>query len=291
MNQLELLQNLGHTKQAKLLGTAIGDMNGSKYEWWSIKSRDFEICGKSSRVTDDTVMTCAVAEALLCTLSEIKRPHAASFDTLLHRNTCEMMRRWGTKYPHAGYGGRFRHWLRADPSDTTFPTDSFGNGAAMRIGPVGFLAQTEEQVRHWSRIITATTHNSVEGIKAAEATALAVFYLLHGIPKDQLLKLIEEHYYPLDGLFVDQLHETYDMDVTCQGTMPAAFTVFFESDDFETAMRNTIYIGGDTDTIGAIVGTWAQIIYPIPNHIVERAVDKMDSRIKEFIAKFDSNLN
>lgn len=111
------------------------------------------------------------------------------------------------------------------------------------------------------------------------------------MPKDQLRKLIEENYYPLDGLSVEQLHETYDMDVTCQGTMPAAFTVFFESDDFETAMRNTIYIGGDTDTIGAIVGTWAQIIYPIPNHIVERAVDKMDTRIKEFIAKFDSNLN
>lgn len=258
-----------HPRQTKLLGTAIGNMAGSKYERWAFKSRDFEICGKSSDITGDTVMTLAV-----------------QFDALLTHHACEMMRHWYAQYPHAIYGTRFREGLKSESA----PNDSYGNGAAMRIGAVGFLAKTEEQVRRWSHAITATSHNSPEAIKAAEATALTVFHLRNGLSKAKLRKLIEEQYYALDGLSVEYLHEILKKDDSSQGTMPVAFTVFFESDDFETAIRNAIYIGGDTDTIGAIVGTWAQIIYPIPNDITERVITRLDPKIRQCIYNFDSTV-
>ena len=131
---------------------------------------------------------------------------------------------------------------------------------------------------------------SPEAIKAAEATALTVFHLRNGLSKAKLRKLIEEQYYALDGLSVEYLHEILKKDDSSQGTMPVAFTVFFESDDFETAIRNAIYIGGDTDTIGAIVGTWAQIIYPIPNDITERVITRLDPKIRQCIYNFDSTV-
>ena len=249
-----------HPRQTKLLGTAIGNMAGSKYERWAFKSRDFEICGKSSDITGDTVMTLAVADALTRTIAELGYPNDSTADKT----------------------------MAANASDAT--TDSYGNGAAMRIGAVGFLAKTEEQVRRWSHAITATSHNSPEAIKAAEATALTVFHLRNGLSKAKLRKLIEEQYYALDGLSVEYLHETLKKDDSSQGTMPVAFTVFFESDDFETAIRNAIYIGGDTDTIGAIVGTWAQIIYPIPNDITERVITRLDPKIRQCIYNFDSTV-
>ena len=298
-----------HPRQTKLLGTAIGNMAGSKYERWAFKSRDFEICGKSSDITGDTVMTLAVADALTRTIAELGYPNdstadktmaanasdattdsgsalAVQFDALLTHHACEMMRHWYAQYPHAIYGTRFREWLKSESA----PNDSYGNGAAMRIGAVGFLAKTEEQVRRWSHAITATSHNSPEAIKAAEATALTVFHLRNGLSKAKLRKLIEEQYYALDGLSVEYLHEILKKDDSSQGTMPVAFTVFFESDDFETAIRNAIYIGGDTDTIGAIVGTWAQIIYPIPNDITERVITRLDPKIRQCIYNFDSTV-
>ncbi len=158
-----------HPRQTKLLGTAIGNMAGSKYERWAFKSRDFEICGKSSDITGDTVMTLAVADALTRTIAELGYPNdstadktmaanasdattdsgsalAVQFDALLTHHACEMMRHWYAQYPHAIYGTRFREWLKSESA----PNDSYGNGAAMRIGAVGFLAKTEDQVRRWS---------------------------------------------------------------------------------------------------------------------------------------------
>ncbi len=302
-----------------VLGLIIGDVVGSIYESWAFKSREFPFFGKASMFTDDTVLTMAVMQALAATakgtvttetipttyitaatkttaitdtqMAAMTEATLLSIDgtnrldeSLLAMNTVHYLRRWGRLYPQAGYGGMFSRWLRSFDSS---PMDSFGNGAPMRIAPVGFWAKTEEEVKSWSRIVTAVTHNHPEALKGAEALALAIFLLRNGASKVAVKERIERDYYSLKGLTVEGLHDTYHFDVTTQGTMPAVFTVFFESSSFEEAIRNSIYIGGDSDTIAAMVGAMAQIVYGIPDEFRQEAWLRLDNRIRRMLIVLD----
>lgn len=302
-----------------LLGLIIGDVVGSIYESWAFKSREFPFFGKASMFTDDTVLTMAVMQALAVTakgtvmtetmpttyitaatkittvtdsqmaaMTKATMPNTVGNNgldaQLLARNTVHYLRRWGRLYPQAGYGGMFSRWLHSFDSS---PMDSFGNGAPMRIAPVGFWAKTEEEVKSWSRIVTAVTHNHPEALKGAEALALAIFLLRNGASKAAVKERIERDYYSLKGLTVEGLHDTYHFDVTTQGTMPAVFTVFFESSSFEEAIRNSIYIGGDSDTIAAMVGAMAQIVYGIPDEFRQDVWLRLDNRIRRMLIVLD----
>jgi len=190
------------------------------------------------------------------------------------------MQEIGRPYPHCGYGGMFARWIY---SDAPQPYNSFGNGAAMRISPVGFAARTESEVRDWSEAITAATHNHPEGIKGAEATAMAIFMALQGYQKSEIRERIVHDYYPLD-FTIDQIRPTYRFNETCQETVPQAIECFLESDSFEDAIRTAISLGGDSDTIAAITGPIAEAYYGVPQAIREQALAYLDDRL---LAIFD----
>jgi len=199
---------------------------------------------------------------------------------LLGERTVHLMQEIGRPYPHCGYGGMFARWIY---SDAPQPYNSFGNGAAMRISPVGFAARTESEVRDWSEAITAATHNHPEGIKGAEATAMAIFMALQGYQKSEIRERIVHDYYPLD-FTIDQIRPTYRFNETCQETVPQAIECFLESDSFEDAIRTAISLGGDSDTIAAITGPIAEAYYGVPQAIREQALAYLDDRL---LAIFD----
>ena len=234
-----------------MLGAIIGDIVGSTREWSNIKTEDFELIPKGSRFTDDTVMTLAVAEWLLTDLEH----HS---DTLV---AC--MQRLGRKYPNAGYGGMFYQWLMSDEPQ---PYNSFGNGSAMRVSPVGLYASTIEEALELARITASVSHNHPEGIKGAKAIAGCVFLHKNISPgaDDEIRRFItEEIGYNLD-FNLEDVRETYAFDVTCQGSVPIAIKAYLERSDHtaEEALRLAISMGGDSDTIGAMTASIAGANHP-----------------------------
>lgn len=233
-----------------MYGAIIGDIVGSRYEFGNFKSKDFPLFQKGCDYTDDTIMTVAVAEALLRARAE-----QVSFREVL----VEEMQGYGRMYPHpqGAYGGRFAAWLQAkDPQ----PYNSFGNGSAMRVSPCGLIAVTLEEALELAKVSAEVTHNHPEGIKGAQATAAAVYLARAGAPREEIREYIREHFYPLDQT-LDELRPTYRFDESCQGTVPQAITAFLESTSFEDAIRNAVSLGGDSDTIGAITGSIAWSFY------------------------------
>ena len=178
--------------------------------------------------------------------------------------------------PMGGFGAKFFQWAL---SDVTEPYGSWGNGAAMRISPVAYVANTEAEVKLLSQIVTGTTHNDPEGLKGGEVTALAVFKALHGATKEDIQKMVKS-YYPGD-YSVEELHRMYAFEPSCQKTVPEGMQCFFESEDYESAIRNVMYIGGDCDTLGAIVGAVAGAYYGIPEWIQEKALSMMPGYMVE----------
>ncbi len=259
-----------------MYGAILGDMIGAPYEFdMGDKTKVFPLFGRNSRFTDDTVMTVAVAEALMDSLDksddEIKAALVAS------------MRKWGNDYPNAGYGQRFYAWLWSkDPQ----PYSSYGNGSAMRVSSAGWLYDTLEQTRHIAKLTAEVTHNHPEGIKGAEATAVATFLARTGAPMDEIKAVVVRDYYPLD-FTLDEIRPTYEFDVSCQGSVPQALEAFFESTSFEDAIRNAISIGGDSDTIGAICGAVAGAYYGVPADIREKAEDFLDPFLVETLRSFE----
>lgn len=227
-----------------MYGAIIGDIVGSIYERHNIKTKEFPFVSPGCRFTDDTVMTVAVASALLRSRAE-----ETPFKPLL----VQEMQRLGLMYPRAGYGGGFILWLHdEDPQ----PYNSFGNGSAMRVSPCGLMAVTLEEAVMLGRASAEVSHNHPEGIKGAEATAAAVFMSKTGASKDAIRAYISSHYYDL-SFTLDEIRPTYGFDVTCQGSVPQAIVAFLESDSYEDAIRNAISLGGDSDTIAAIAGSIA----------------------------------
>jgi ADP-ribosylglycohydrolase len=268
-------------KEESVLGAIIGDIVGSRFEFDNHRSKEFDFFTAESFVTDDSIMTLAVAKALKETELKAAKLGLTSFDeeylVLLRKNTIHYMQTIGRKYPDCGYGLRFNGWIF---SDDPKPYDSFGNGAAMRISPVGFFARSEKDVITLSDVITAVSHNHPEGIKGARATALAVYMARKKTPMEQIKRRIERDYYLLD-FTIDELRPTYRFNETSQETVPQALQCFFESTSFEDAIRIAVSLGGDTDTIAAIVGGIAEAYYGIPEEMKERALGYLDDELLE----------
>ena len=241
-----------------LFGAIVGDIVGSVYEFNNIKTKNFPLFSPRGFITDDSCMTIAVAKAI----QEYKQ-NGGNLSEL----TTKYMREIGTKYPDRGYGGMFASWLT---DKNMGPYNSWGNGAAMRISAAGWFGKDITEVKRLSYMVTSVTHDHIEGIKGAEATAVAIWAARNGCTKEEIADYIQDNYYDLCDC-VEDLQADYDWDSSCQGTVPPALQCFFESDSFEDAIRNAISIGGDSDTIGAITGAVAEAFYGIPKEIKEQA--------------------
>lgn len=260
------------------LGAIVGDIVGSVYEWDNIKTKEFLLFSSKCLPTDDSIMTLAIAKALLeCNGSYV----------ILSQKAIDNMRLLGALYPHAGYGGRFSSWLKAlEPK----PYNSFGNGSAMRVSAVAYVADSIEQVKELSYKVTAVTHNHIEGIKGAEATAVAVYMALQGSSMQEIKDIVIKDYYPMD-FTLDEIKDTYRFNETCQNTVPQALEAFFESTGFEDAIRNAISIGGDSDTLAAITGAIAGAYYGVPEEIKMRALSFLDNGQKDIYISFVNNFS
>ena len=257
-----------------MIGAIIGDISGSRYERNNHKSKDFPFFDKKCRLTDDSIMSLAVAKAIL---------ESGDNTESLSQNAVTFMQGLGRIYSNAGYGGSFIKWIM-DPDPE--PYNSYGNGAAMRVGPCGFAADSIEKAKELSALVTKVSHNHPEGMKGAEAIAVAVFMAKTGANKDDIRQHIEENYYNLN-FSIDEIRETYTFDVTCQGSVPVALEAFFESVDFEDAVRIAISVGGDSDTIAAMAGSVAEAYYGIPEDIMESVIDFFDARQMEILYYFE----
>ncbi len=253
-----------------MLGAIIGDIAGSRFEWNNHKSKDFELFSRLCMPTDDSVMTLAIAKALLL---------CGGDHTRLSEQAVSCMQTLGRKYPYCGYGTMFNKWLNSnDPK----PYNSYGNGAAMRVSPCSYFADSLDKVKELSRAVTVVTHNHPEGLKGAEATAVAVWLAKNGSDKAHIRKVITENYYPLD-FTLDEIRDGYRFNETCQQTVPQAIEAFLESDGFEDAVRCAISIGGDSDTLAAITGGIAEAYYGIPAGIRAKAEGFLDDHLLEIL--------
>ncbi len=278
-----------------MLGAIVGDIVGSVYEWNNIKTKEFPLFRDDCFFTDDTVMTCAVAEAVM---------NGGKKDDFI-----DAMKKYGRMYPNAGYGSRFGAWIFSDDRE---PYKSFGNGSAMRVSPCawvmdcGFCARTGMWPSNGSaraRLSARVTHNHPKGIKGAMATADAIFinrfnfggyYIDYGKPinddpeecKRRVKAYIEKEYgYDLSRT-LDEIRPGYKFNETCQDTVPQAIIAFLESTDFEDAIRNAISLGGDSDTLAAITGSIAEAAYGIPDWIKEKAYSYLDEPLKDVLRRW-----
>jgi type I restriction enzyme M protein len=285
----------GDYRRCPLLGAVIGDIVGSRFEFKNIKTKEFELFTEKCRFTDDTVMSLAVAAAVLdckggydlgssfCPAAAAEPPGEALTDRL-GEYAAAHMREIGREYLHCGYGGMFRQWLISpDPK----PYSSFGNGAAMRVSACGFAAQTLEEAVSLSKKVTEVTHNHPEGLKGAEATAVSVFLAREGLSIPEIRDYLNKHYYSLD-FTLNEIRASYRFDVTCRGSVPQAVTAFLESAGFEDAVRNAVSIGGDSDTIAAITGGIAEAYYGIPEGIRKQALAFLDERLLKILEAFEN---
>ena len=267
-----------------MIGAIVGDIAGSRFEWHNRKSKRFTFLkgeGESRypcRFTDDSVMTLAVADAIM----KWREAGGGSYDAL-SAEAVTSMQEFGRRYPRAGYGGAFRRWLGAANPE---PYNSWGNGAAMRVSACGWAGQTLDEVKAMSRAVTEVTHNHPEGIKGAEATAVATFLARTGKSMEEIKAVVVRDYYPLD-FTLDEIRPVYAFDVSCQGSVPQALEAFFESASFEDAIRNAISIGGDSDTIGAICGAVAGSYYGVPDDIRAKTEGFLDRYLLETFHSFE----
>jgi type I restriction enzyme M protein len=267
-----------------MIGAIVGDIVGSRFEWHNRKSKRFTFlkgAGESRhpcRFTDDSVMTLAVADAIM----KWREAGGGSYDAL-SAEAVTSMQEFGRRYPRAGYGGAFRRWLGSAHPE---PYNSWGNGAAMRVSACGWAGRTLEEVKAMSRAVTEVTHNHPEGVKGAEATAVATFLARTGKSMDEIKEVVVRNYYPLD-FTLDEIRPGYEFDVSCQGSVPQALEAFFESTSFEDAIRNAISIGGDSDTLGAICGAVAGAYYGVPNDIREKAETFLDGHLLKTLNDFE----
>jgi type I restriction enzyme M protein len=219
-------------------------------------------------------MTLAVAKAIMNCAGDYSR---------LESEAISCMQEYGRRYPDAGYGGRFYHWIF---SSNPKPYNSYGNGAAMRVSPCGFAAKSLEEAMLLARTVTQVTHNHPESMKAAEAVISAIYLARIGKTLDEIQDYITERYYRID-FTLDEIRPSYHFDVSCQGSVPQAFAALFESSGFEDAIRNAISIGGDSDTIAAITGGMAEAYYGVPEDIRKQAMGFLDDDLSGILLEFE----
>jgi ADP-ribosylglycohydrolase len=253
-----------------MIGAIAGDMIGSPYEVYPIKHKSFDIV--VSAFTDDTVLTVAVAEAILG-----------------NGEFAESIKRFAQRHPRAGYGGFFQKWMWSRENK---PYNSFGNGSAMRVSPVGFAFDTMDEVLQQARRSAEVTHNHPEGIKGAQATALAVFMARHGVDKETIRKEIEDRFnYDLNRS-VEKIRPTYRFDVSCQGSVPESIIAFLDANDYESTVRNAISLGGDADTMACIAGGIAQAYFKkLPAKIAIAVREKLTDDLLVVADQFNQKFN
>lgn len=254
-----------------MLGAIIGDIVGSIYEFHNHRWKAFELFNKKCFFTDDTVITCAVA------------------DSLIRKNGDDIvrtMKEFGRAYPGKGYGAHFGSWLF---SSDTKPYYSFGNGAAMRISPVAWIAKSEEEVKFLSKKITEVTHDHPEGLKGAEVTAMCIFKALQGggedirKVKEEIRKYAESKYPEIKRMNYVDLVNNYKFNETCQNTVPQAIYCFLISKNFEDCLRTSVSIGGDTDTLCAISCAIAEAFYGIPKQFKKEVLKYFSNADKQML--------
>ena len=258
-----------------MLGAIIGDIVGSRFEWNNNRSKQFDFLTYKCSVTDDSVMSLAIAKALL----ESKADYSD-----LSENAVKYMQGIGRHYPDCGYGGRFIEWIH---SDNPKPYGSYGNGSAMRVSACGFVASSLEEAILLSKAVTEVTHNHPEGLKGAEVTAVAIFLARSGKNLLEIRDYITKNYYQLN-FTLDGIRDSYEFNESCQDTVPQALEAFFESNNFEDAIRNAISIGGDSDTLAAITGGIAEVYYGIPTEIRKHALTFLDERLLKILVEFEN---
>ncbi|MCQ2295039.1 MAG: ADP-ribosylglycohydrolase family protein [Bacteroidales bacterium] len=264
-----------------MLGAITGDTIGSVYEFNNIKTTQFPLFQSRSTITDDSVMTMAVAEWLLLGPSRSQKD--------LER----IMVEYGQGFPNAGYGGRFRCWLfeperlHKNGGQSRVPYNSFGNGSAMRVSSCGWFFDSLAETEYWAEQSAIITHNHPEGVKGAQATAAAIFMARQGATKDEIMRYVERTYgYDL-SLHCDDIRPTYRFNETCQETVPQAFAAFLDSTDFESCIRLGVSLGGDTDTLCAIAAPMAEAYYGgVPESIAVQAWVRMPRQFRQLMVRF-----
>ncbi len=293
-----------------MYGAILGDMIGAPYEFdRGGKTKDFPLFSRGSQFTDDTVMTIAVAEALMGleealkgldgktlmsldgeALKELDGEALMSFDREssdeeVRQAVTRAMRVWGRKYPNAGYGVRFANWLfaRCQPR----PYGSWGNGSAMRVSSAGWLYGTLEETRRYAKLTAEVTHNHPEGIKGAEAAASAIFMARNGSAKDEIKDyIIREFGYDLSRT-CDEIRPGYHHVESCQETVPEAITAFLEGDNFEDVIRTAVSLGGDCDTLTCIAGAMAEAFYGVPEELKAECRKRLPEDMLKVLNRFE----
>lgn len=263
-----------------MLGCVIGDIVGSIYEFRNIKTKDFEFFQKEMGFTDDSILSIATADWLIN-----------------GGKIAEYYIKYGNKYPYpmGGYGARFVDWLNNSIDEIEPPYNSCGNGSAMRVGPVGWAFKTKEETLAAAKKSAECTHNHPEGIKGAQATALAIFMARNGSSKEEIKKTITEEFNYDLSLTVKELRPRYSWDGMdgngnggiCQDTVPQALICALDATSFEDAIRNAVSIGGDSDTLGCITGAVAEAIYGIPEDIYKKGFDYLDKDLQAVVMAFE----
>ena len=261
-----------------MLGALIGDIVGSVYEWHNHKSKDFPLFQPDCRMTDDSVMTAAVASAVLMGTEDLAQFQA---------NVVAEMRRLGRQHPRLGYGPRFEAWL-ANPDPQ--PYGSLGNGSAMRVSPAAWLAESIQEALHLAKLTADVTHDHPEGIKGAQAVAAAIFLARTGHSKVEIKVYVECKFgYDLSRT-CDEIRPTYHHVESCRETVPQAIAAFWESTDFEDALRTAVSLGGDSDTLAAITGSIAEAFYGVPENLKQECRKRLTPDLEEILQACENML-
>ena len=260
-----------------MYGAILGDIIGSPYEFdMGDKVKDFPLFSRRSNFTDDTVMTIAVAEAFL-------KSGPDADDATIRYHMVKAMQDWGHRYPGYGYGVRFNSWLSARHPE---PYGSFGNGSAMRVCAAGWLFNDEKTVLRMAKLSAEVTHDHPEGIKGAQATALAIYLARTGKTKAEIKACIEKNFHYDLSRTCDEIRPKYHHVESCQETVPEAITAFLEGTDFEDVIRTAVSLGGDCDTLTCIAGSMAEAFYGVPQDLKDKAREYLKPDLLEVLDRF-----
>ena len=262
-----------------MIGAIIGDIVGSIYEWDNIKTKDFKLFDEDCDFTDDTVMTLAVAKALV----EWNRDGSLYS---LKEKMIDVMYEYGKRYPDCGFGGHFTDWII---NKKRKPYGSYGNGSAMPVSFVGWFSNSLLEAELLAKVSTEITHNHPDGIKGAQAVASAIYLARTGKSIVEIKEYIKNKYYDINFI-LDEIRPTYKFDVTCKGSVPQALEAFFESENFEDAIRNAISIGGDSDTIASITGSIAEAYYGVDEDTIKMALSYLDDDLLNDYCKIKNKM-
>lgn len=260
-----------------MIGAIVGDIVGSRFEHADHKSKAFDLFTSDCRPTDDSIMTLAIGKAIM-EVEKNKDPALQEnpFDvidyTQLESLAVKFMQKIGRNHPDCGFGGHFISWIF---SDDPKPYKSYGNGAVIRVSAAGHAGRNEMDALEIATRVTRVSHDHKEGLKAAEAVTLAIYMARKGLSKSTIFSRINADYYALD-FSLDDIRESYQFDVSCQGSVPQAIRAFIEATSFEDAIRLAVSTGGDSDTIAAITGSIAEAYYGVPDSIKEKALSYLD---------------